>query len=266
MLFALPCGVVVGIALGLTGGGGSIFALPLLLFVLGLPLRESVAVSLSVVGITALYGAALQWRRVLWGAGAVLGLGGVAAAPFGAAIGAHLPDALVIVLFAALMVVIGLRMRRGRPTTAEIPLSPIACQRAPDGKLQFSWSCAAKLAVAGAITGLLSGTFGVGGGFLIAPALLAVTCMPLDRVLATSLVGIALISASGLAANLALSGPLPLNLSALFLAGAIIGMTAGTALKSRLPDSALRLTFSLTVIAVATWMIAQTTWDFFVAR
>ena len=109
---ALVYGVIVGLSLGLTGGGGSIFAVPLLLYGLGLDFRRAVAVSLAVVGLTALYGAVLQARRghVLWGAGAVLGLGGVMAAPLGGWIGARLPAQLSLLLFAALMIFIGERM------------------------------------------------------------------------------------------------------------------------------------------------------------
>ncbi|GEM_PF-2379422 len=94
MKLTLAFGMIVGLSLGLMGGGGLIFAVPLLVFGLGLEFRHAVTLSLAVVGITALYDAILQPRRghVLWGAGAVLGAGGVVAAPIGAWFLTNLPD------------------------------------------------------------------------------------------------------------------------------------------------------------------------------
>ena len=129
--------VIVGLSLGLTGGGGSIFAVPLLVYGLGLDFRSSVALSLAVVGLTSAYGAALQARQghVLWGAGAVLGLGGVLAAPLGAWIGAQMPQRLSLLLFAALMVFIGATDastdRCGNRCAPFVDKLPEAAQRLP---------------------------------------------------------------------------------------------------------------------------------------
>lgn len=256
-MLPLVYGAVVGLSLGLTGGGGSIFAVPLLIYGLGLDFRQAVAVSLAVVGLTALYGAALQARRghVLWGAGAVLGLGGVAAAPLGALIGSRLPAQLSLALFAGLMVFIGARMLRRAGDPSDVPLSWISCERRADGRPKFSPLCAGKLLSAGAVTGILSGVFGVGGGFLVVPALLVVTCVSIERALATSLVGIFLISASGFAAN---SGNLTAEVTPLaltFLAGSALGMTVGTWAKKFVAAAVLSKIFGVSVIATAIYVL-----------
>lgn len=242
-------GLLVGISLGLTGGGGSILAVPLLIYWLDFPLRAAVTVSLAVVGVTALYGAVLQSRSglVLWRAGAIIGAGGILAAPFGAALGLQLSDALTLVLFAGLMLFIGIGMLRGG-TGSDTILSRIACAHMPGGLPKFSLVCAGKLLLAGLLVGLLSGLFGVGGGFLVVPAILITTAVSIERALATSLVAIALTAASGLAANYgALSGLDPV-IPAVFLAGALTGLTAGSWGKRFIPAAGLRRGFAVVVI------------------
>ena len=259
MELALLFGLVVGLSLGLTGGGGSIFAVPLLVYGIGLDFRRAVAVSLAVVGLTALYGAVLQARRgqVLWGAGAVLGLGGIVAAPLGAWLGSMLSAQASFLLFAALMMFIGLRMLLRTESVADVPWSWIRCERRPDGRPRFSIRCAGKLFGAGIITGILSGIFGVGGGFLVVPALLVVTCVSIERALATSLVGILLISVSGFTANASHLEPGDWNLAKFFLLGSAGGMTAGAWLKQWIPGRALQRIFGLSVIGTAVYVILR---------
>lgn len=258
-MLPLVYGAIVGLSLGLTGGGGSIFAVPFLIYGLGLDFRQAVAVSLAVVGLTALYGAALQARRghVLWGAGAVLGLGGIVAAPLGAVIGSHLPAQLSLGLFAALMLFIGVRMLRGVGGGNDVPLSWISCERQADGRPRFSPLCASKLLTAGAVTGVLSGVFGVGGGFLVVPALLVVTCVSIERALATSLVGICLISASGFAANFGNITPAVIPLALTFLGGSALGMTSGAWLKKFVAAALLSKFFGISVVATAIYVLLR---------
>lgn len=253
MIEAVLSGVLVGLSLGLTGGGGSILAVPLLLGVLGMGLRDAVTVSLAVVGLTALYGAFLQRKQLLWGPGLVLGAGGVLGAPLGAWVGAGLPEGATLALFSALMLFIAWKMWRGG-TGEDIPLSPWSCPRGPDGQLHFHLSCAGKLTAAGALTGVLSGIFGVGGGFLVVPALILVTAMPMPSALATSLVAIFLISAAAFVSNLAVVASFPTVTAAWFLLGGAIGMTGGTALKSKLPAEVLRRVFAAALVVVALWV------------
>ncbi len=250
------CGAVVGLALSLTGGGGSIFAVPLLHFVLGMPLRQAVTVSLAIVGLTALYGAVLQRREVRWLAGAFFGVGGIMSAPLGAWAGHLLPEAVTLVLFSALMIFIGVRSWGGMADSPE--LGRFACRPNPSGERRPTPACVLKLVGAGAVTGILSGIFGVGGGFLVVPALILVTAMPVCNALATSLVAIFLISLSGFFANAATAGAVDFKMSALFLAGAGVGMSLGVHFKARLSAAALRRMFSVFVILTAIWILLRT--------
>jgi uncharacterized membrane protein YfcA len=260
MEWTLLFGAIVGLSLGLTGGGGSIFAVPLLVYGLDMDFRRAVALSLAVVGLTALYGAVMQARqgRVLWGAGIVLGIGGVFSAPLGAWLGERMPEFYSLLLFAALMIFIGLRMLLQKQAVGDVPLHWISCERRPDGMPKFSSKCAAKLVGAGALTGILSGIFGVGGGFLVVPALLVVTCVSIDRALATSLVAIFLISASGFLANASRLAPADVPLGAIFLVGSAIGMTGGIQLKRFIPARGLQIIFGVGVIGTAIFVILQT--------
>jgi uncharacterized membrane protein YfcA len=257
-MLALLLGSLVGLSLGLTGGGGSIFAVPLLVYGLHLDFREAVTLSLPIVGSTALFGASMQARRkvVLWGAGAILGLGGILTAPLGAGLGHHIPDRLSLTMFAGLMLVVGAQMVAGR---GDMVIAAIACQRTPQGDLRFSWRCGAKLLATGTIAGLLSGIFGVGGGFLLVPALLLVTGISIDSAMATSLVSIALISASGFIANLTNLNPESFSIGALFFVGSVAGMTFGASVKGHLPSQTLRRIFGTVIIVTALVLLARNT-------
>ena len=255
-MLALVLGSLVGLSLGLTGGGGSIFAVPLLVYGLHLDFREAVTLSLAIVGSTALYGASIQARRkvVLWGAGVVLGLGGIITAPFGAVLGHHIPDRLSLMMFAGLMLLVGTQMIAGR---SDMVIAAVACQRTPQGDLRFSWGCGAKLLATGAIAGVLSGIFGVGGGFLLVPALILVTGISIDSAMATSLVSIALISASGFLANLTSLNPEGFSIGALFFLGSVVGMTFGASVKRLLPSHTLRRIFGTVIIVTALVLLAR---------
>lgn len=258
MAEALGGGLLVGLALGLTGGGGSILAVPLLLYVLGFDLRGAVKVSLAVVGLTSLFGAVLQRREVIWKAGAVLGAGGIFGAPLGAWLGQQLPETLVLLLFAGLMIFIALRFLRGK-SAAEVPVSRIGCKIEPgQTRPQFHWLCAAKLLTAGAIAGVLAGLFGVGGGFILVPSLMLVARLPLSAALSTSLLSITLLSAVSFAANLGAGENIDWLLALGFLGGALAGMTGGIGLKRFIPPALLRKLFAFSVLAIAIAMIVQT--------
>jgi uncharacterized protein len=259
MILPLLYGGIVGLSLGLTGGGGSIFAVPLLVYGLEAGMRRAVALSLAVVGLTSLYGALLQARSglVVWGAGLVLGVGGIIGAPFGARLGALLPEQLALLLFAGLMLLIGWRILQPTEGALEVPLPWVSCARSAEGKPHFNLACAAKLLAFGALTGVLSGIFGVGGGFLVVPALMVVTGIGIEQALATSLVGIFLIAGSGFAANANQLAAGDAELGLLFLLGSGAGMTLGAALKTSIPAVWLKRIFGLTVLGVAAYVIVK---------
>lgn len=253
MLLAFVFGSLVGLSLGLTGGGGSIFAVPLLVYGLGFPFRQAVGLSLGIVGGVAAFGALLHHRRreILWGPGVFLGLGGILFAPFGAQLSVAVPERIALSLFAFLMGTVGYLTVRGRRESGEIPISWAQCERLEEGSPRFSLRCASKLLVAGGIVGLLSGFFGVGGGFLLVPALVVVLALPFERALASSLVAITLISFSGFLAHSAVLASVDSTIAGAFLAGALTGMGMGVRLKPRFSAAALRWSFGAVTIVAA---------------
>jgi uncharacterized membrane protein YfcA len=270
---ALLFGAIVGLSLGLTGGGGSIFAVPLLVYGLAVRPREAIGISLAAVGATALIGCLRRLGRgeVEVRTGLLFALAGMLGAPAGSWLGGRVPEAMLLALFAGLMTVVAVRMwtqAARRPEEARAvraALDPIpagergpACRRDPGGRLHLTSRCFAVLAVAGLAAGVLAGLFGVGGGFVIVPALVLVTGMGIHRAVATSLLVIALVSASGVASYLAAGRPLPLDLSGLFVLGGVGGMELGTLLGRRLGGPGLQKLFASAMVAVAAFIVART--------
>lgn len=263
-------GVLVGFALGLTGGGGSIFAVPLLVYGLAVPPREAVGVSLAAVGATSLAGsiARLRSMEVELGVGLLFALAGMLGAPVGTWVNGHVPEWLLLTLFAGLMMIVAVRMwvttprnqvrqlPRGErdPDPAQLPTETRAS--APPGMPKVRrWLV---LGLAGLATGALSGVFGVGGGFLIVPALVLVGGLEIHRATATSLLVIALISAAGVAAYLNAGRPLALDLTALFVVGGVGGMWLGVLVGRRLSGLHLQRVFAAAMIAVALFIVGKT--------
>jgi hypothetical protein len=229
--------VVVGVALGLLGGGGSILLVPLLVYVAGMPTAQAITTSLVVIGVTAGVGVAghARARRVRWRTGFVFGLAGVVGAVAGGLIGGHLPGQLLMVAFAVLMVATALAMLRGRR-----PGAPTAApERPPLGRL---------LGI-GAAVGLVTGLLGAGGGFLIVPALTLLAGLPMTAAVGTSLLVITLNSAAGLAGHLT-GVPIDWPLAAAVTAAAVLGSVIGARLLGRIPADALRRGFGWFVLAM----------------
>ena len=263
-------GLIVGFSLGL-GGGGSIFAVPLLVYGLGVRTREAIGVSLAAVGATALVGGLRRLARgeVEVRTGLLFAAAGMLGAPAGSWLGSRLPEGVLLGLFAALMVAVAVRMwvqasRRPEETRAvRAAHGPIpdesgpSCRRDPDGKLRLTSRCFAVLAATGLAAGVLSGMFGVGGGFVIVPALVLVTGMGIHRAVATSLLVIALVGASGVASSVAAGRPLPQTLAGLFVVGGIAGMEIGTLAGRRLGGPGLQKLFAAAMVAVAAFIVAK---------
>jgi hypothetical protein len=172
-------------------------------------------------------------------------------APIGAMIGHRIAPAILLSAFAVMMGYVGMRMWRER---THAPVRPGPCVTQGHGKLTAG--CYAMLSIAGAASGLLSGLFGVGGGFVIVPSLLYAG-INIHRAVATSLMVIFLISVSGVVANLVQGQQFPVRVTALFLGGCLAGMLAGSALRSRLSGSALQKTFAVAMWLVALFMLAK---------
>ncbi len=270
-MISLLFGLVVGFSLGLTGGGGSIFAVPLLVYGLAMPPREAVGVSLVGGGATALAGAFPRLRRgeVEVKAALLFGLVGIVGAPLGAAFGVKLPASTLLGGFAVLMVLVATRMWRQAircPAETEIvragddsssAATGAACRIDPARGLTLTSRCALMLGFSGLATGLLSGLFGVGGGFLIVPALVLVASLPMQRAVATSMLVIAIVSAAGRASYVVAGQSLNLPVTSLFVVGGLGGMGLGAKLSRRLAGPQLQKLFAAAMVGVALYMLGR---------
>lgn len=267
-LIAAGFGLVVGVALGLTGGGGSIFAMPLLIYGLHLSPREAVPASLVAVGTTALVGGLQSIRAglIVWQPAIVFVIGGILGAPSGVYVAHLVPAEWIVTGFALFAAVIGTLMwtrARTRPDEARVvraePERPGAgpiCVLTPDGQLRFSAPCALVLTVAGLGTGFLSGLFGIGGGFLIVPTLIFVTCIDVHSAIATSLLIIAAIGFSGALSALA-AGAIVWPVLIPFAIGGVLAMLAVRRLARRISGPRLQRVFSVLIVLVGVAMLIR---------
>jgi uncharacterized membrane protein YfcA len=241
LLEAVGIGTVLGLLLGLTGAGGSLVALPLLLS-LHLPLRDAIGVSLGAVALTALIGAVPRacQGQVAWHPALLLAVAGLPGNAVGQWLGRYIPEALLIVGFCLLVLWTAWRMwrsaRHERRAETRVRVAP--------------------LLTIGLGVGVFSGLMGVGGGFMLVPALLAFTPLNMLAATATSMLVIALVSGGGFLLYLTGAQPsLPL-LAGLALGGAA-GVLSGNALAQRLGGRLLQRLFALMLVAVSLSLAAQ---------
>jgi uncharacterized membrane protein YfcA len=262
-LLSLILGAFVGFSLGLTGGGGAIFAVPLLIFGLGVPPTDAVGISLVTVGTTALVGFVQRARRhqVEFPTGLLFALSGMIGAPIGARLARYFSDTTLLGMFSLLMLVIAARMwmtaTRGVNELAilEDENDGPTCRRDPEGELRFTSNCTLLLAALGLMTGVLSGLFGVGGGFIIVPALVMFSNMGMQRAMGTSLLIITLVSASGVASYAGTGWPAAWV--GVFTVASVIGLFAGGKLSRSFSGHALRKIFSIAIVAVAVYVVVR---------
>ncbi|HEX5632335.1 MAG TPA: sulfite exporter TauE/SafE family protein [Gemmatimonadales bacterium] len=236
--------LLVGLSLGLLGGGGSILTVPILTWVLHIPAKSAIAMSLPVVGGTSLVGAIGHWRQgqVHLRTALVFGLVTMAGAWAGARLAVFLSGAFQLLLLAVVMLAAAgsmLRPRRGEPPVA----GPVAPGRP------------ALLAV-GVGVGLLTGVVGIGGGFLIVPALVVLGRIPVHQAIGTSLLVITMNAAAG-AAGYVGQATIDWPLVAGFLAAAVVGVLAGTRRAPRVPAAALRRGFGVFLLVVGALLLVQ---------
>ncbi|MDM3870695.1 sulfite exporter TauE/SafE family protein [Porticoccus sp. W117] len=244
-------GSVVGLVLGLTGAGGAIFAVPLFMLLLNYSPSYAAGISLGVVGFSALIGVLgrLRHKVICWRSAGVMVVGGALFAPVGRWLAAQLNERLITVSFSLLALYVAINMvKKARATKQQQALEqdaeqPSDAQRQSPGRFWL-------LPLCGAATGLLSGIFGVGGGFLIVPVLTLVVGLDIKRSIATSLLVISVISAAGFLSHLWLQpaqdwhGLLPLAI------GAVAGMAVGTFLVRRISSGNLQEIFAACVVGL----------------
>lgn len=243
---------LIGLSLGLIGGGGSIITVPVLVYVLGVEAHEAVAMSLAVVGGTSLVGAFLHRRRgnLRMKTGLIFGISGIAGAFAGSPLTKLLSPPALLMTFALLMLVVAVLMLRGRnESDSEID--------ALHNDLSV-W----KALAAGFGVGVMTGFLGVGGGFLIVPALVMFGGLGMKEAIGTSLFVIFLNCVAGLIGHAAQNG-FDLKLTALVTVLAISGAVAGTSLAHRVEARKLQKGFAVFVLLTAVFLMAKNYGVFF---
>jgi uncharacterized protein len=246
-LLAVLLGTVIGLSLGAIGGGGSILTVPILVYIIGQDAHAATATSLAVVGTIAVAGAVPHWRagRVSLATALPFGAAGIGGAFAGAWANHLLPGWLILGLFGLLMLIVAARMffaKAVRPITEAVAK--------PGGA---RWM---RVVGAGLLVGIMTGFFGVGGGFLIVPALVLVLGLRMREAVGTSLVIIAINSASGLVAHLRYGG-IDLAMLGLLAAGGALGAFGGALVSGRLDERRLQRGFAVFVAVLGVWLIAR---------
>jgi uncharacterized membrane protein YfcA len=250
----LALGLAIGLTLGALGGGGSILTVPALVYVVGQDPKAATTSSLFIVGISSLVGAVTHARsgHVRWGVGLAFGATGVAASFAGTALNRMVDPDVLLLGFAALVLMAAAAMLAKARTPSPVPAGagdPPAVEPA------VRWTAPARIAkvvVAGLAVGFLTGFFGVGGGFVIVPALTLGLGLAMPEAVGTSLLVIALNSAAALLAR-AGSAHFDWAVIAPFTVAAIAGSLAGKKVADRLRADTLTRAFAVLLIAVAAW-------------
>lgn len=250
VIFGLLMAVVIGLSLGLLGGGGSILAVPVFVYALGFGVKEAIVMSLAVVGVTSLFGAVGHWRvgNVNLRIAAIFGSVAMGGTYLGARLAVFFSGTAQLILFAVVMLMAAYFMyRNGQPVMAH----------SGSGKMPIGLILAEGLAV-----GILTGLVGVGGGFLVVPALVVLGGVAMKEAVGTSLVVIALKSAAGLLGYLG-QVEVSWGFVAVFTAIAIAGSVGGSYLVRFIPGGALRKGFAVFLVLMSVFILFENRGAFF---
>jgi uncharacterized membrane protein YfcA len=244
LALTLALAVLIGVSLGLLGGGGSILAVPLLVYVADLPPKEAIATSLLVVGATSAVGVIPHARahRVRWRTGLVFGFAGMTGAYAGGRLAEFIPAGYLLTGFAIMMLATAVAMIRGR--------------RSAEGKPVPHELPVFRVILDGIVVGLVTGLVGAGGGFLVVPALALLGGLPMPVAVGTSLVVIAMKSFAGLAGYLS-SVHINWGLALAVTAAAIVGSFLGGRLAGKIPADVLRKSFGWFVVVMGVFVLGQ---------
>jgi hypothetical protein len=267
LTLAIPVGVLIGLSLGALGGGGSILTVPALVYLLGMDTRSATAGSLIIVGVTAVFGMLAHRRdghvRVLQGV--IFGALGAAGAVAGTRLSLSVPPDLLLTGFSVLMLAVAVLMLTrttnrvsaggGRGESDPTPLDVPIISFAP----RFTCACprALKMLIAAVVVGLMTGFFGVGGGFLVVPALVLVLDFPMPVAVGTSLLVIALNSGTALVARAGSGIEIDWTVIGLFTGAAVIGSLVGARIATRARPATLRTAFAVLIIFVGLYTAAR---------
>jgi uncharacterized protein len=254
-LLTSPLGFLIGLSLGALGGGGSILAVPVLVYAAGQGPKAATTTSLLLVGIAAAVGMIghLRAGRVSVGTGTAFGLTGIGGSLLGSALNHRANPNVLLLAFAGLVVVAAWRMLTGCPTCTRVgELNAIANAQPGKSARRFSIATATTILAAGSAVGLLTGLFGVGGGFVIVPALTLGLKLPMPKAIGTSLLVIAINTAVALATRFATT-TIDWKVTIPFVIAAIGGVLTGARVASRLDPKRSLSAFAALLVAVAVY-------------
>lgn len=258
-IFAILAGLATGMMLGLFGSGGSIIALPALMYLLHVDPKSAIAMSLGVVGVTATLAALDHWRRgnVDVHVAFVFGLFGVMGTFAGARLGLLTPVVIQLGLFALVMYAAAWRMLK-KPALATTPapgVQAVGGGAAALGGCHGLFSpCMGHIALHGIGVGVLTGLVGVGGGFLIVPALVLLSGIPMKQAVGTSLAIVAAKSYAGFAGYMG-GVPIDWGVMAGFTAVTVIGSFLGAHFSTHVSQEVLKKAFAWFLVVVATYIL-----------
>jgi len=271
ILLLMTIGILIGGVLGLTGAGGSVIAVPLLLVLLDLEPTTATGLALGVVAASSIYGAVQRiWHReVLWIPAILFGFSGALLAPLGRVLAKLVSPQLLVSSFAVLSVVIAARMLwqsirqpeqssvvRASTSAGSEANEALLCRLSENSKFDWRFRCMAGLTLGGVLTGIFSGFFGVGGGFLIVPFLNQLNSVSMRNAVATSLVIIATISSSGFLAHL-VTQTVNWHQLAWLCIGGITGMILGSVLARWIAGVYLQRIFAATIMIMTSLLIIR---------
>ncbi|PCJ14287.1 MAG: hypothetical protein COB04_15565 [Gammaproteobacteria bacterium] len=257
-------GIVIGSILGLTGAGGSVFAVPMLVYGLQLPAQNAVGISLGAVAASAFVGVLSRFRRgiIVWAPAGIVAVTGVSTAPLGLWTSRRIPEHILLFAFSLLVFMIAYRMwHETRSKASKTGIINTAVQQSKNLIVMTEGggflSCGLDkrgvllIALVGLVTGFLAGLFGVGGGFIIVPTLIILLGLGIHQAVATSLVIILFIGSSGFLAFLNAQEQMPISILLQVVIGGVVGMMFGSFFSKYLSGATLQRVFVFILSSVA---------------
>ena len=279
VLISVILGLFVGLVLAITGAGGAILSLPLLVFFLRIKMIDAAPISLMAITLSAGLAAILGLRSgiVRYNAATLLAAFGVLCAPLGVYVAHQLPEKVLAVLFSIVLLVVSIRsFQKFRTPTLLIgddcddpngcpdndeKVEPACAVNPATSKLFWTAPCTKRLILTGGFSGFISGLLGVGGGFIIVPTLHSISNLETKMIVATSLAVIALVSMAS-AFSYAGSGAILWGIALPFVGATVGGMVLGRALHSKIPSHINVLIFGILSLTIAFFMFAKTVMGF----
>ena len=247
-MLIIVLGLISGLLLGITGGGGAIVSVPALVYGLHMPMQIATTLSLFVVGGSALLGTILKRKQVAWGKGLIFAILGSLFSPVGSFLAKRFSESSLIAGFAILMLIVAVLMFK-RSNAKSPPLNNSATNN--------QWL----VVIVAILTGLLTGFFGVGGGFMIVPALVLLNKLENKTAAPTSLFIISLISISSLANKVA-EIELDVKLVLIFMLGSLLGMLAGNYISQKISNKLSQRIFAAISALLGVYMLIDSVLKF----